>query len=41
VSKKDKILEASLEFFTKKGFTATTTKEVAVKSGVAEGLTYH
>ncbi|WP_346655554.1 TetR family transcriptional regulator [Lysinibacillus sphaericus] len=34
-------MEASLELFTKKGFTATTTKEIAVKSGVAEGLTCH
>lgn len=40
-SKKDKILEASLELFTKKGFTATTTKEIAVKSGVAEGLIFY
>jgi len=41
VSKKDKILEASLELFTKKGFTATTTKEIALKSGVAEGLIFY
>gem|GEM_PF-2927429 len=41
VSKKDKILEASLELFTKKGFSATTTKEIALKSGVAEGLIFY
>ncbi|KOP71347.1 hypothetical protein AMS59_19020 [Lysinibacillus sp. FJAT-14745] len=41
ISKKDKILEASLELFTKKGFTATTTKEIALKSGVAEGLIFY
>ncbi|MCL1698433.1 TetR/AcrR family transcriptional regulator [Lysinibacillus sp. BPa_S21] len=40
-SKKDKILEASLELFTKRGFTATTTKEIALKSGVAEGLIFY
>jgi len=34
-------LEASLELFTKKGFNATTTKEIAVKSGVAEGLIFY
>ncbi|MFB7159050.1 TetR/AcrR family transcriptional regulator [Lysinibacillus sp. NPDC056232] len=31
----------SLELFTKKGFTATTTKEIALKSGVAEGLIFY
>ncbi|MGE7692214.1 TetR/AcrR family transcriptional regulator [Lysinibacillus sp. NPDC097214] len=41
ISKKDKILEVSLELFTKKGFTATTTKEIALKSGVAEGLIFY
>ncbi|GAB0171679.1 TetR family transcriptional regulator [Lysinibacillus sp. CTST325] len=40
-SKKNRILEASLELFTKKGFTATTTKEIALKSGVAEGLIFY
>lgn len=40
-SKKEKILEASLELFTKKGYTATTTKEIALKSGVAEGLIFY
>lgn len=41
VSKKDKILEASLELFTKKGYNATTTKEIALQSGVAEGLIFY
>ncbi|MFF2179309.1 TetR/AcrR family transcriptional regulator [Lysinibacillus sp. NPDC058147] len=34
-------MEASLELFTKKGYTATTTKEIALKSGVAEGLIFY
>jgi AcrR family transcriptional regulator len=39
--KKEKIIEAAFELFTEKGFNATTTKEIAVKSGVAEGLIYY
>ncbi|MGE7696565.1 TetR/AcrR family transcriptional regulator [Lysinibacillus sp. NPDC094177] len=34
-------MESSLELFTKKGFAATTTKEIALKSGVAEGLIFY
>lgn len=40
-SKKDKILQIALELFTEQGFSATTTKEIALKSGVAEGLIFY
>ncbi|QGG49482.1 TetR/AcrR family transcriptional regulator [Lysinibacillus pakistanensis] len=40
-TKKDKILEAAFDLFTKKGFNATTTKEIAITSGVAEGLIFY
>ena len=40
-TKKDKILEAAFDLFTKKGFNATTTKEIALTSGVAEGLIFY
>jgi len=41
VSKKDKIVQTALELFTEHGFKATTTKEIALKSGVAEGLIFY
>ncbi|QTD39507.1 TetR/AcrR family transcriptional regulator [Sporosarcina sp. Te-1] len=41
VSKKDKIVQTALELFTEQGYRATTTKEIAVKSGVAEGLIFY
>lgn len=41
MSKKDKILQAALELFTMRGFKATTTKEIALRSGVAEGLIFY
>ncbi|MBB4825046.1 AcrR family transcriptional regulator [Sporosarcina luteola] len=41
VSKKEKIVQTALELFTEQGFKATTTKEIAVKSGVAEGLIFY
>lgn len=40
-SKKEKILQTALELFTEQGFKATTTKEIALKSGVAEGLIFY
>lgn len=40
-TKKDKILETALDLFTKKGFNATTTKEIALTSGVAEALIFY
>ena len=33
---RDKILDASLALFSKKGFLGATTKEIAKKAGVAE-----
>lgn len=41
MSKKDKIVQTALELFTEQGYKATTTKEIAVKSGVAEGLIFY
>lgn len=40
-SKKDKIIQTAIELFTVQGFKATTTKEIALKSGVAEGLIFY
>lgn len=40
-SKKERILEAALKLFSLKGFHATTTKEIASESGVAEGLIFY
>ncbi|WP_462409314.1 TetR/AcrR family transcriptional regulator [Neobacillus sp. Marseille-QA0830] len=40
-AKKEKILQAALELFSEKGFSATTTKEIAGRSGVAEGLLFY
>lgn len=40
-SKKERILEAALKLFSLKGFHATTTKEIAGESGVAEGLIFY
>jgi len=40
-AKKEKILQTALELFSEKGFSATTTKEIASKSGAAEGLLFY
>lgn len=40
-TKKDIILQTAMELFTVKGFNATTTKEIATKCGVAEGLIFY
>lgn len=40
-SKKDRILESALKLFSSQGFHSTTTKEIAVDSGVAEGLIFY
>ena len=40
-SKKTRIVEAALKLFSTKGFHAATTKEIAVESGVAEGLIFY
>jgi AcrR family transcriptional regulator len=38
--KKEKIIQAALELFAQKGFKATSTKKVAIKAGVSEGLIF-
>lgn len=40
LSKKEKILEAALELFAHDGFNATSTKKIAQKAGVSEGLIF-
>jgi AcrR family transcriptional regulator len=40
-SKKNQILKTALKLFTEQGYSATTTKEIAQKSGVAEGLIFY
>lgn len=40
-AKKDAILTAALELFAEKGFNATTTKDIAQRSAVAEGLIFY
>lgn len=39
-NKEEKILEAAISLFSKKGFSATTTSEIAKESGVAEGTVF-
>ena len=38
--KQEKIINASLELFSKEGYKATSTSKVAVKAGVSEGLIF-
>ncbi|MCV4232684.1 TetR/AcrR family transcriptional regulator [Virgibacillus sp. LDC1] len=40
-AKKERILNAALKLFSQQGFHATTTKEIASESGVAEGLIFY
>lgn len=40
-TKKEQILNASLKLFSLQGYHATTTKEIAAESGVAEGLIFY
>ncbi|WP_409300464.1 TetR/AcrR family transcriptional regulator [Peribacillus sp. SCS-155] len=40
-AKREKILKAAFELFIERGFNATTTKEIANRSGVAEGLIFY
>lgn len=40
-TKKEIILENAAELFYEKGFSGTSTKEIALKSGVAEGLIFY
>jgi AcrR family transcriptional regulator len=40
-AKKERILNAALKLFSQQGFHATTTKEIATESGVAEGLIFY
>lgn len=40
-SKKQLILRAALKLFSQKGYSATTTKEIAKECGVAEGLIFY
>jgi AcrR family transcriptional regulator len=40
VSTRDKILEAAMKLFSEKGFSGTTTKEIAEKAGVNEALIF-
>ncbi len=36
----EKIIQAAIEIFAQKGYNGTTTKEVAVKAGIAEGTVF-
>lgn len=40
-SKKERILHTALKLFSKQGFYATSTKEIAAACGVAEGLIFY
>lgn len=40
-TKKERILNAALKLFSHQGYHATTTKEIAAESGVAEGLIFY
>lgn len=39
-NKEEKILESAIKLFSKKGFSATTTSEIAKAAGVAEGTVF-
>jgi AcrR family transcriptional regulator len=39
-NKEEKILESAIKLFSKKGFSATTTSEIAKDAGVAEGTVF-
>ncbi|MED3994640.1 TetR/AcrR family transcriptional regulator [Peribacillus frigoritolerans] len=38
---KNNLIDAALVVFSKKGFTASTTKDIAKEAGVTDGLIYH
>ena len=40
-ARKHQILEAALDLFANQGFSATTTKQIAERVGVTEGLIFH
>ena len=40
MTKKNAILEAALHLFSEMGYTGTSTRMIAIKSGVSEGLIY-
>ncbi len=40
-ARREEILEAALQLFSEQGFAATTTKEIAQRAGIREGLLYH
>lgn len=40
-TKKERILNTALSLFSKRGYHATTTKEIAAECGVAEGLIFY
>lgn len=40
-AKRETILQAALELFADKGYSATSTKDIATRSGVAEGLLFY
>lgn len=40
-SKKERIVKTALKLFSHKGFHATTTKDIAMESGVTEGLIFY
>ncbi|KOR90506.1 TetR/AcrR family transcriptional regulator [Paenibacillus solani] len=40
-AKKERILNTALKLFSQQGYHATTTKEIAAESGVAEGLIFY
>lgn len=41
IERREQILNAALRLFGRQGFAATTTKQIAQETGVAEGLLFH
>ena len=41
VDRRDQLIHAAVELFSKHGFDGTTTKSIAAEAGVSEAILYH
>jgi AcrR family transcriptional regulator len=40
-TRREQILETALKLFAERGFDATSTRQIAKRAGIAEGLIFH